>query len=58
MSFLRIAARGPATSILRATTVRSTAAVRPLAIARPTFTTSTRLRSEHQEESFEEFSAR
>ncbi|CAN8095820.1 unnamed protein product [Discula destructiva] len=57
MSLLRIAARGPATSFFRATTLRSSVA-RPLAVARPTFSTSSRLRSEHHEESFEDFSAR
>lgn len=56
MSLLRIAARGPATSLFRATTLRA----RPLVAvaARPSFSTSSRLRSEHQEETFEEFSAR
>lgn len=58
MSLLRIATRGPAASFFRATTVRP-AVARPLAaVARPTFSSSSRLRSEHQEESFEEFSAR
>lgn len=61
MSLLRIAARGPATSFFRTTTLRP-AVARPLAaaavVARPTFSTSSCLRSEHQEESFEEFSAR
>ncbi|KAF3760179.1 COX5A-domain-containing protein [Cryphonectria parasitica EP155] len=58
MSLLRIAARGPATStssFFRATTLRA----RPsIAFARPAFSTSSRLRSEHQEESFEDFSTR
>lgn len=58
MSLLRIAVRGPATSFFRATTVRPAVARPLLAVSRPTFTTSSRLRSEHQEESFEEFSAR
>ncbi|KAJ4389102.1 Cytochrome c oxidase subunit 6 [Gnomoniopsis smithogilvyi] len=57
MSLLRIVARGPATSFFRATTLRP-AVARPLVVARPTFSTSSRLRSEHHEESFEEFSAR
>lgn len=57
MSLLRIAARGPATSFFRATTIRAPAA-RPLVAARPSFSTSSRMRSEHHEESFEEFSAR
>lgn len=56
MSLLRIAARGPATSF-RATAIRAPAA-RPLVAARPSFSTSSRMRSEHHEESFEEFSAR
>ncbi|POS73675.1 cytochrome c oxidase subunit Va [Diaporthe helianthi] len=57
MSFLRIAARGPtASTFFRATTLRTTA--RPLVAARPSFSTSSRLRSEHHEESFEEFSDR
>ncbi|KUI57937.1 Cytochrome c oxidase subunit 6, mitochondrial [Cytospora mali] len=55
MSFLRIAARGPTTStFFRATTIRSAARV----VARPNFSTSSRMRAEHHEESFEEFSAR
>ncbi len=62
-SLLRVAVRGPS-SFLRANLV---AAARPqpmatrasLAVARPSsFSTSTRMRSEHQEETFEEFSAR
>ncbi|KAL1867110.1 Cytochrome c oxidase subunit 6 [Diaporthe australafricana] len=58
MSFLRIAARGPtASTFFRATTLRS-AAARPLVAARPSFSTSSRLRAEHHEESFEEFSDR
>lgn len=58
MSFLRIAARGPtASTFFRATTLRTTAA-RPLVAARPSFSTSSRLRAEHHEESFEEFSDR
>lgn len=58
MSFLRIAARGPtASTFFRATTLRTTAA-RPLVAARPNFSTSSRLRAEHHEESFEEFSDR
>lgn len=58
MSLLRIVARGPATatsSFFRATALRA----RPsITFARPSFSTSSRLRSEHHEESFEEFSAR
>ncbi|PSS02473.1 cytochrome c oxidase subunit VA-domain-containing protein [Coniella lustricola] len=57
MSLFRIAARGSSTStsFFRATALRA----RPsIAIARPAFSTSSRLRSEHQEESFEDFSAR
>lgn len=58
MSFLRIAARGPtASTFFRATTLRTTAA-RPLVAAHPSFSTSSRLRAEHHEESFEEFSDR
>ncbi len=62
-SLLRVAVRGPS-SFLRANLV---AAARPqpmaarasLAVARPSsFSTSTRMRSEHHEETFEEFSAR
>ena len=72
-SILRAAARGgrPATTFFRANTIRS-AAPQPLsaraAIVLPTlvalpsangsFSTSARLRAEHQEETFEEFSAR
>lgn len=57
MSFLRIAARGPtASTFFRATTLRT--AARPLVAARPSFSTSSRLRAEHHEESFEEFSDR
>lgn len=58
-SLLRVAARGPS-NLLRANLV----AARPQPItaravlAAPSFSTSARLRSEHQEETFEEFSAR
>lgn len=58
-SLLRVAARGPS-SFLRANMV----AARPqpvaarLALPVNTFSTSVRMRSEHQEETFEEFSAR
>ncbi|KAK4110762.1 COX5A-domain-containing protein [Canariomyces notabilis] len=63
-SLLRVAARGPSSAVFRA----SLAAARPqpmtarAALAAPslsnTFSTSSRMRSEHQEETFEEFSAR
>ncbi|KXX81335.1 Cytochrome c oxidase subunit 6, mitochondrial [Madurella mycetomatis] len=63
-SLLRVAARGPSSAVFRASIV----AARPqpmaarAALAAPslsnTFSTSSRLRSEHQEETFEEFSAR
>jgi cytochrome c oxidase subunit 5a len=63
-SLLRVAARGPS-SFLRANLVvaraQPIAARAGLAVASlPTssFSTSARLRSEHQEETFEEFSAR
>ncbi|KAL2172563.1 hypothetical protein VTG60DRAFT_5317 [Thermothelomyces hinnuleus] len=60
-SLLRVAARGPS-SVLRA----NIAAARPqlvaaragLAASTNSFSTSTRLRSAHQEETFEEFTAR
>ncbi|KAH6626402.1 cytochrome c oxidase subunit VA-domain-containing protein [Chaetomium sp. MPI-SDFR-AT-0129] len=58
-SILRAAARGPS-SFLRANVVA--ARPQPMAaravIATPSFSTTARMRSEHQEETFEEFSAR
>lgn len=71
-SILRVAARGPAaTTFFRANTIRPVAqpltaraaAVLPSILAVPSathsnFSTSARLRSEHAEETFEEFSAR
>ncbi|KAH6640926.1 cytochrome c oxidase subunit VA-domain-containing protein [Chaetomium tenue] len=58
-SLLRVAARGPS-NLLRANLVA--ARPQPIAaravLAAPSFSTSARLRSEHQEETFEEFSAR
>ncbi|KAK0751996.1 cytochrome c oxidase subunit VA-domain-containing protein [Schizothecium vesticola] len=66
-SLLRVAARGPATTFFRANLLAA-ARPQPLAaraglvvpslLAVPSFSTSSRLRSEHQEETFEEFSAR
>lgn len=70
-SILRAAARGPATTFFRANPVRPTtsAAVASALHARTTvaaavmvpsvsFSAAARLRSEHHEESFEEFTAR
>lgn len=64
-SLLRVAARGPATTFFRANTLRTAqplsaraAMILPGVIAAPTFSTSARLRSDHGEETFEEFSAR
>ncbi len=70
-SMLRVAARGPATTFFRANTIRPTgsqpmtaraAVVLPTLLALPSvnssFSTSARLRAEHQEETFEEFTAR
>lgn len=66
-SLLRVAARGPATTFFRANLL-ATARPQPLAaraglvapslLAVSSFSTSSRLRSEHGEETFEEFSAR
>jgi cytochrome c oxidase subunit 5a len=60
-SLLRVAARGPS-SFLRANLVVARAqpiAARAVAsLPTSSFSTSARLRSEHQEETFEEFSAR
>ncbi|TPX17659.1 uncharacterized protein E0L32_012038 [Thyridium curvatum] len=63
-SLLRVAARGPATTFFRANTLRAAqpmtaraAMVLPI-VAAPSFSTSARLRSDHGEETFEEFSAR
>jgi cytochrome c oxidase subunit 5a len=59
-SLLRIAARGPS-SFLRANLVAARpqpVAARAALLTVNSFSTSTRLRSEHQEETFEEFSAR
>ncbi|KAL2129685.1 hypothetical protein VTI74DRAFT_7440 [Chaetomium olivicolor] len=58
-SLLRIAARGPS-SFIRANIVaaRPQPMVARVAIAAPNFSTTTRMRGEHQEETFEEFSAR
>ena len=60
-SLLRVAARGPAT-LLRANLVAvarpQPKVVRAGLVAASNFSTSTRMRSEHQEETFEEFSAR
>ncbi|TDZ17781.1 Cytochrome c oxidase subunit 6 [Colletotrichum sidae] len=63
-SIIRVAARG-STTFFRANPVRSTqplmarsAVILPTFFAANNFTTSARLRSEHQEETFEEFSAR
>ena len=66
-SLLRVAARGPATTLFRANFLAA-ARPQPLAaraglvvpslLAAPSFSTSSRLRSEHLEETFEEFSAR
>jgi cytochrome c oxidase subunit 5a len=59
-SFFRVAVRGPS-SVLRANLA---AAARPQPIAARaslavnSFSTSSRMRSEHQEETFEEFTAR
>lgn len=68
-SLIRVATRGPAaTTFFRANTIRPAAqpltaraaAVLPSILAVPSanFSTSARLRSEHAEETFEEFSAR
>lgn len=59
-SLLRVAVRGPATFFRSAALARPAAqpmAARILASS-SSFSTSARLRSEHQEETFEEFSAR
>jgi cytochrome c oxidase subunit 5a len=58
-SLLRVAVRGPS-SFLRANLVvaRPQPMVARAAFAAPSFSTSSRMRSEHQEETFEEFSAR
>ena len=70
-SILRVAARGPATTFFRANTLRS--ASQPLTAraavfvpgllagvpsAKNSFSSTARARSEHGEETFEEFSAR
>lgn len=67
-SILRIAARGGPSTFFRANTIIRPAAAQPLTaraavlvpalMAGSSFSTSARLQSEHQEESFEEFSAR
>jgi cytochrome c oxidase subunit 5a len=64
-SLLRIAARGSTSTFFRANTVvRSqplaarAGLVVPSLLAANSFSTSSRLRSEHQEETFEEFTAR
>jgi len=58
-SILRNALRGPSSSVFRASTI----AARPQLAARarlaaPSFSTTSRALSEHQEETFEEFTAR
>ncbi|KAL2021224.1 hypothetical protein VTK56DRAFT_7411 [Thermocarpiscus australiensis] len=64
-TLLRVAARGPSTTVLRANLVaaRSQPMAARAGVVAPSlpsnsFSTSSRMRSEHQEETFEEFSAR
>ncbi|EFX02757.1 cytochrome c oxidase subunit [Grosmannia clavigera kw1407] len=72
-SILRVAARGPATTFFRANPIRPTAsagaavasvlharttAVAAVMVPSVSFSAAARLRSEHHEESFEEFTAR
>ncbi len=56
-SLLRVAARGPS-SALRAAARPQPALARARLAASSNFSTSVRMRSEHKEETFEEFSAR
>ncbi|KAK4680261.1 Cytochrome c oxidase subunit 6 [Podospora pseudoanserina] len=58
-SLLRIAARGPSSALFRTVVARPQPIAVRAAVAVPkTFSTSMRMRSEHAEETFEEFSAR
>lgn len=57
-SLLRVAVRGPLRANLVAARPQPMVARAALALSSNSFSTSTRMRSEHQEETFEEFSAR